>query len=432
MNISTANKIRQQRRRTRRQSPLGQDPFFDLFEQFFSGPGAHGGPRPRQGGGLGTGFIISKEGLIITNNHVIANSDIINVQLSSGDKKYEAEVVGSDKKTDIALIKIKAPFSLPTAHLGTSSDLKVGEWVAAFGNPFGHTHSMSKGIVSAIGRKIDEINRLPFIQTDASINPGNSGGPLVNVNGEVIGVNTAIDARAQGIGFAIPIDSVKKIVAQLKKHGGVKRPFIGVELGDIRSARNARVHGLPNTKGALVTRVSPGTPAFSAGLKSYDFITKVNKRKVSSSSDLINTISDFTVGEKVSITLIRKSKVKKISLRLGDHPENTQLKKRDSKKRYKGQKAPYNLGFYLENYTTRLAREFRLPPLKRKRPVIIEVRPGTPAASAELMPGDIILDVNQAEVYKAKEVIKKLINKKINVIKILRDDYVFLTYISAD
>ena len=188
-----------------------RDPMLEMLERFMGPHFQMPQQQPRQS--LGTGFIIKKDGLIVTNAHVIEGADVIKIYLSgkSDDEYLEAEVVGTDKRTDIALLRVNTSRSLPTVKLGDSSKLQVGEWVAAFGNPYGHSHTMTKGIISAIGRKIDELNRFPFIQTDASINPGNSGGPLVNTKGEVIGVNTAIDARAQGIGFAIPVNDVKVI-----------------------------------------------------------------------------------------------------------------------------------------------------------------------------------------------------------------------------
>ncbi len=428
VNISTAQEIK------RRPRPRGgsDHPYYDLFELFLNQGGGFGGPsRQRPGGGLGTGFIISKDGLIITNNHVIANADIINVQLSGDKKKYEAEVIGRDKRTDIALIKINTKFSLPTAKLGTSSSLQVGEWVAAFGNPYGHAHSMSKGIVSAIGRQIDELNRLPFIQTDASINPGNSGGPLVNTAGEVIGVNTAIDARAQGIGFAIPVDDVRRIVEQLEQHGGIKRGFLGVSLADVNN-QQAADFGLPGSNGAMIARVSRNSPAKRAGLKEYDFITHYNGQKVRDTSELINKVGDTLAGKKAKLKIIRNGKTKTITVKLGQHPDSKITTKKPKSRTYSGQKAPYDLGFYIKNYSKSVAREFNLAPLRNSRPVIIEVKPGTQASKAGLYPGDVILDVNKSPVYKSTDVIKKLKKNKINILRVLRYDEVALIYISAD
>lgn len=229
VNISTSQMPRPNRR-----PPRGYpDPFFDLFQQFM-GPGPFNFQQQQPLQALGTGFIIREDGLILTNNHVVDKADVIKVQLNENDKDtYDAKIIGRDSATDIALLKIESKKKLPTAQLGSSSGLQVGEWVAAFGNPYGHGHTMTKGIISALGREIDELNRFPFLQTDASINPGNSGGPLVNTQGLVIGVNTAIDARAQGIGFAIPINEVKSILPMLEKDGSIKRGFLGVLMQDL-------------------------------------------------------------------------------------------------------------------------------------------------------------------------------------------------------
>jgi serine protease Do len=289
VNISTTVMPRAQNMPGRQFGGGLRDPFFDFFEQFM---GPLGPARPQQS--LGTGFIIRKDGLILTNNHVVEKADVIKVQLNENDKVlYEAEILGRDARTDIALIKINTKVNLAVAALGSSKTLQVGEWVAAFGNPFGHGHTMTKGIVSAIGRELNEINKLPFIQTDASINPGNSGGPLVNAKGEVVGVNTAIDARAQGIGFAIPIDEVKSILEVLEKDGMVRRGYLGVNMYPYPlDPRNAAEIGLNTTEGALVIGTVPNSPAAKAGLKEYDLIIKFGLKEIKDSQDLMRAVQD--------------------------------------------------------------------------------------------------------------------------------------------
>jgi serine protease Do len=287
-----------------------RDPLQDFLDEFWGNRGGAGGgadgsgrARPRQQAvqALGTGFIVREDGLIITNNHVVAEADIIKVQLdSTSDKFYEATIVGRDDRTDIALIKIDAKRPLPYARLGTSKDVQVGEWVAAFGNPYGHAHTMTKGIISAIGREIAEINRFPFIQTDASINPGNSGGPLVNTQGLVIGVNTAIDARAQGIGFAIPIDNVKQIVGILEKEGRIRRGYLGVNIGALDENIASQL-GMDEPTGAVVAQVMEGSPAAKAGLQTYDIIVDVNGKKIGSPGELQNAIAELTIGSKAKV-----------------------------------------------------------------------------------------------------------------------------------
>lgn len=409
------------------QKNYNQDPFFDMLENFL-GPQLRN-QRPKQG--LGTGFIIRRDGLIITNNHVISKANVIHVQLSGSKKSYEARVIGKDKRTDIALIKITTNKKLPVVKLGKSKKLQVGEWVAAFGNPYGHTHSMSKGIVSALGREISELNKFAFIQTDASINPGNSGGPLVNANGEVIGVNTAVDARAQGIGFAIPIDDVKAIIPKLEKNGFLQRGFLGVHLENI-SGPDAKALGLPTTKGALIAKIYPNTPAKKSKLKVYDFITHLGKKRVLNSLEITRFIANQSAGKKIKIQFIRDGKKKKKNIALGIHPaDRNQKRPLPQKKVYSGQKAPFNLGFFVKNYSRRLQQIFNLPNLNQKKPVVIQVKAKSSARKAGLSVGDIILDVNKTPVYNSKGVLKSLRKNQINVLRILRGSRVALLYLDS-
>ncbi|MCB0412738.1 MAG: trypsin-like peptidase domain-containing protein, partial [Bdellovibrionales bacterium] len=286
------------------------DPNRYLLEMFL-GPQFQYSQQPRTS--LGTGFIIRKDGLILTNNHVIDKADIIKVQLSEDDNTlYDATIIGKDARTDIALIKIDAKKDLPVANLGSSGDLEVGEWVAAFGNPFGHGHTMTKGIISAKGRSIDEINRFSFLQTDASINPGNSGGPLVNTKGEVVGVNSAIDPRAQGIGFAIPIDDVKSILPQLEKNGGIKRGYLGIYMDNI-TPRAQQALDLKVDHGALVLKIIPGSPAYKAKLKPYDVILEFNGHKTDDVQELMRAVSDSTVGQTIKVKIFRDGKETSLS-----------------------------------------------------------------------------------------------------------------------
>ena len=285
---------------------------------------------------LGTGFIIRDDGLIITNNHVVEQADVIKVQLDEANPKlYEAQVIGRDPRTDIALIKIDAKEKLPVAKLGESKSVQVGEYVAAFGNPYGHAHTMTTGIVSALGREIAEINRFPFIQTDASINPGNSGGPLVDVRGYVIGVNTAIDARAQGIGFAIPIDNVKQIVAQLEKDGRVHRGYIGVGIASV-DEDVAQQLGLKEARGTLVTQVLAGSPADKAGIRAYDIITEIDGKKTDDAPSLSNVVGDTPINSTVKVKLWRFDQSGKrsdvsVSLKVADNPDDTKQSSKPAK-----------------------------------------------------------------------------------------------------
>lgn len=416
-----------------RQAPTRyRDPLQEFLEDFWGNRG--GGPnfgappsRREPVTALGTGFIIREDGLIITNNHVVEQADVIKVQLEQGsDKMYEAEVVGRDSRTDIALIKIDAKRTLPVAPLGSSKDVQVGEWVAAFGNPYGHAHTMTKGIVSAIGREIGELNRFPFIQTDASINPGNSGGPLVNSLGQVIGVNTAIDARAQGIGFAIPIDNVKQIVAVLEKDGRVRRGFIGISLGTLTPDVAASL-GLEDTEGVVVAQIFRGGPSDKAGIKPYDIIVEFNGKKTPDPVALQNAVGDTEIGSSAKVKVMRfdesgKKRDLTLTVKVSENPEETR-KKPAQEKKYFGQKAPFDLGFKVADLNQQLAEEFNIPADAPRGPVITDVDRGSAAAEVGLQPGDLILDVNRQPVTKATEVLK-LLKKGRNTIRIARGNVV--------
>lgn len=410
-----------------------RDPFFDLFEQFM-GPGGMGPRMPQQS--LGTGFIIREDGLIVTNNHVVDKADVIKVQLEERAKEqYDAKVIGKDARTDIALIKIEAKRKLPFVRMGSSADVQVGEWVAAFGNPYGYGHTMTKGIISAIGREIDELNLFPFMQTDASINPGNSGGPLVNTQGLVIGVNAAIDARAQGIGFVIPIDNVKSILPQLEKDGAIARGFIGVQMSDMElDEEDAKSLNLKSTEGALIAEVIPGSSAEKAGIQPYDLIVEFDGKKINSNRDLAKAVASTSVGRKASVKLIRNGKSKAMSVEVSGPPAEGKIA-RGNPLRNRGlelQKAPYNMGFTISDYSQRLAQEFGLPILRQPRPVVVAIESGSEAAKSGLAPGDIILDVNRKEVAKAKDVSRHLRKGTINILRILKQDRVVLVSIRAE
>lgn len=407
-----------------------RDPFFDLFEQFMGPGGQFRQSAPQQA--LGTGFIIREDGLIVTNNHVVDKADVIKVQIEEGGKKgegYDAKIIGKDAKTDIALIKIDAKRKLPFLRMGSSADVQVGEWVAAFGNPYGYGHTMTKGIISAVGREIDELNLFPFIQTDASINPGNSGGPLVNTQGLVIGVNAAIDQRAQGIGFVIPIDNVKSILPQLEKEGTIKRGMIGVLLTDI-DEEGAAALNIKQTDGAMITQVVPGSPAEKAGLEPYDLVVEFDGKKVTSTRDLMKNVAGTPVGKPAALKVIRNGKPRTVSVTIGA-TENVSAALEKAPKKGPGVPAPYNLGFVIGDYTPQTAKEFHLPPLRQPRPVIVHVESNSEAGKSGLAPGDIILDVNRSEVSRAKDVVGKLKRGTINILRVLKQDRVILVSLRA-
>ncbi|WP_413560426.1 trypsin-like peptidase domain-containing protein [Bdellovibrio sp. HCB209] len=401
--------------------PRGRDPMLDMLEQLYGlrmqQPPQQQQQRPQMMG-LGTGFIIREDGLIVTNNHVIEGADQIKVQLSEDSKDlYEATLIGSDKRTDIALIKIKPKSKLTTAVLGSSKDLEVGEWVAAFGNPFGHGHSMTKGIVSSKGRGIAEINKIPLIQTDASINPGNSGGPLVNTKGLVVGVNSAIDARAQGIGFAIPIDEVKALIPQLEAKGRIARGYIGAALGDL-DPEAAEYLGLGEQSGAVITQLDTRGPAARAGLRIYDIVTEFNGKSIDSSLSLVDAVSDAPIGKASTMKLIRDRKPMTVSVTVAERVDDKVAKKTEVKK-YEGQRAPFNLGFTIIDPTAAIRADWGLPE-DMKQPIVIETARNSSASKAGLAVGDVILDVNKQAVANSKDVIKNL-KKGANTLRIARN-----------
>jgi serine protease Do len=362
-------------------SPWGKnDPFKEFFERFFG----EGFQREFKQRSLGSGFIINKDGYIVTNNHVIEKADKIRVKLKSG-QEFDAEIIGRDPNTDIALIKLKSEEDLPVAKLGDSDALKVGQWVMAIGNPFGLEHTVTAGIVSAKGRVIGSGPYDDFIQTDASINPGNSGGPLINMNGEVVGINTAIVASGQGLGFAIPINLAKGIIKQLSSSGEVTRGWLGVAIQDL-SQELADYYGVKNTKGVLITEVFPGDPADEAGIKPKDIVLEINGKKVETSRELSWMIADIGVGEKVRILLLRDGRKKTITVKIA---------KRDEAKIASGrtiQEQKSELGIRVSNLTAEMARRFEIQEVEGI--IVVEVEPASKGDEAGVRTGDIIREIN--------------------------------------
>jgi serine protease Do len=314
-----------------------RDPMQEFMERFYGAPPQETWNNKPRRVGLGTGFIIRGDGLIITNAHVIGGADLIEVQLTEdSEKQYKAEVIGSDTRADIALIKIKPDSKLTVASLGSSKEVQVGEWVAAFGNPYGHGHTMTKGIISSTGRVIQELNKYPLLQTDASINPGNSGGPLVNSRGQVIGINSAIDARAQGIGFAIPIDEVKLLLPILEKGESLKRAFIGLDLADLDQRTVSYLNLDMDNRGSIVWPLEGG-PAEKAGLKTQDVIIEINGKKVRDSQDLVNKIGDLDPGTIVKVKFLRNNNGKAIektaTVTLSERPKEKEMLNRQLRRR---------------------------------------------------------------------------------------------------
>lgn len=291
------------------QQGSGLNPFFDdpFFRQFFGNRLPL--PQGREQHGIGSGFITSADGYILTNEHVVDGASEVQVIVSGYDKPFPAKVVGTDKELDLAILKITAPKALPTVKLGDSDKTRVGEWVVAIGNPYGLDHTVTVGVVSAKGRPVPVQDRIykNLLQTDAAINPGNSGGPLLNLNGEVIGINTAVNAQGQGLGFAIPINTAKEVMDQLRTQGKVVRPWLGVSILDV-TADYQQYLKLPDRKGAIVGEVMSGSPAESAGLQVGDVIRKVDDKVIENAEDLVNTIAKKQVGQNVGLEIYRNGR----------------------------------------------------------------------------------------------------------------------------
>ncbi len=406
-----------------------RDPMEQFLEELYgSVPGAPRRSNRPQELGLGTGFVIREDGLIVTNAHVVQGADIINVQFAEkGEKVYEAKLVGSDVRSDIALLKITATGKLPYVFLGSSKEMQKGEWVAAIGNPFGHDHTISKGIISYIGRGVEEINKFPLLQTDCSINPGNSGGPLVNTKGQVIGVNSAIDGRAQGIGFAIPIDEVKKILPELESRGSVRKGYIGIGLGDLDPTAAENL----GTKGAVVLSVERGAPAALAGLKTYDIIVEFGGKKVDNSVELMDAVADAKPGVKIGLKIMRQQgdRLKKSGLDITviERDEKKLATRINPEIESAGKVVPYDLGFKVTDLTAQIKKSLALP-VDLKKAVVIEVNPKSPAGAVGLRVGDVLLDINHIEVNSSAEVMRAL-KKTSNQIKLLRGNKIVVVEI---
>ena len=301
--------------------PKADDPFFkDFFDQFFgrSGPGRR---EEFQTPGLGSGVIVDKRGYVLTNFHVVRGADAVTVRLADK-QEFRGRIVGSDSKTDIAIIKFEAPDDVRVATLGNSDTLRVGEWAIAIGNPFGLDQTVTVGVVSATGRADVGIATYEnFIQTDASINPGNSGGPLVNLRGEVIGINTAIVATGQGIGFAIPANMVKRVIGQLIDRGKVTRGWIGVSMQPL-TRELAESLGLRDTRGAVVARVYPNSPAAAAGLAQNDVIVKFEGTPVDDYHHLQRLSADAEVGRTIKLEIVRNREPRNVELKIAEAPDS--------------------------------------------------------------------------------------------------------------
>lgn len=411
-----------------RQNPFGMGPqgspfdqFFndDLFKFFFGDPRQQPKQKEHKQQSLGSGFIISEDGLIVTNNHVIDQADEIKVTIGS-DQEFIATVVGTDPKTDVALIKINPKGQkLNTLALGDSDALEVGEIVVAIGNPFGLSHTVTQGIVSAKERTIGFGPYDNFIQTDASINPGNSGGPLLNLQAEVVGINAAIHATGQGIGFAIPINLAKNILPQLEADGSVTRGWLGVYIQPMDEVV-AKSLGLSKPEGALVAKVQNDSPASQAGIEAGDVIIEVDGKKVKNSTELPRMVAGIEVGKKVDITLMRNKKKQTVSVTVGKLEDEEVLQKNESSKDLPSDVD--KIGLRVREVTQ--ADQKRLGLENQKGIIIEDIEMGSSAHGRGLEKGNLIIELNQQVVTDVKSyqaIVKKLKTDDPVMMKVVQD-----------
>lgn len=427
VNISTVSTVK---------SPYARGGSDDLFKKFFEeffrnqgrsedeqGPPPSGPKKPHRDPkmiSLGTGFIIDSSGLILTNNHVIAGADEIKIQFTEDDDELptDGEVVGKDAELDVALIRVKTKRPLAPVVLGDSDKVEVGEWVVAVGNPFGQGHTVTHGIISAKGRRAPDFVLANYLQTDAPINPGNSGGPLINLKGEVIGINNAIDQRAQGIGFAIPINLVTKVLSQLKTSGRVERGYIGIEISELTPelAKQLEIKDQA-TRAPFITNVVPGQPADKAGLEAYDVVVEVDGRKVRNYQDLIQTVTNLAVGAKTSIKVLRKGQEKLFTVSVAPRPSSDSESQKPAPK---PEKPSLDLGMELSNVNSQLASEIGFSE-KTKGVVVLSTAYDGFADRAGILRGDVVVEADRKKITSVQEfnqVVKE--TKKSYLVRVMR------------
>jgi serine protease Do len=386
VNISTTQK-------TSRAGSGSLDPFEEFFNRFFGET-----PREIPQRSLGSGILISRDGEIVTNYHVVRNAEVIKVKLSDGTED-EARLIGKDERTDLALLKLKKGVTqLPAARLGNSAHLDVGDWVMAIGNPFGLELTVTAGIVSAKGRVIGTGPYDNFIQTDASINPGNSGGPLINMQGEVVGVNTAIFSQSGGnvgIGFAIPVDLTKKVVDQLRKNGRVVRGWLGIRVQEVpqQVAASLRLSRRPGSM-AQVAEVSEDSPAAEAGIKPGDIVLDYNGKPLTKSQDLRSWVADTAPGQRVNLKIFKDKAERNIAVRIGELPDEREAI-------IPAEGKDIDIGVKVQKVTPEIARRQGLS--MAKGVIVIEVQSGSLADQAGIAIGDVIREVNQRPVNTVKD-----------------------------
>ncbi len=388
-------------------------PFEEFFEDFFDDKGGDG--LSRKVSSLGSGFVIDPAGLVVTNNHVIEGADEIIVNLTDGTSLKVTKILGHDPKTDLALLKVEPEKPLKAASFGDSSEMRVGDWVMAIGNPFGLGGSVTVGIISATRRDINAGPYDDFLQTDAAINRGNSGGPLFNMDGQVIGVNTAIispSGGSIGIGFALPSNSAVHVIDQLKQFGETRRGWLGVHVQNVTEEIAASL-GLPETKGALIAKVSPESPAEAAGIQPSDVIVTFDGQPIDNMRSLPRAVAATAIGKSVDVELLRKGQVMSLTVvvgRLSEDEDGEDAPKTDVEPAPDTDREDL-LGLSLSPLTDELRKRYRI---KRSVAgvVVVEVDPKSPAARKGVEPGDVIVEVTQEKVRRPQDVKARLLAVK--------------------
>lgn len=373
------------------------------LEEFFGGMGAE--PERQRISGLGSGAIIDPSGIIVTNDHVIRGASAIHVILADG-RSFDAEVIGSDAANDLAVLKVNAKEALPIAKLGTSSDLMIGETVVAIGSPFGLSKTVTAGVVSAVGRTFRADNRVynDFVQTDAAINPGNSGGPLFNLNGEVVGINTAIAGEGSGIGFAVPSNLVKSLLPQLEKKGAVTRGWLGLMVQDMTPDLGEAL-GAPVKEGAVVTDVTAETAAARAGLRPDDIIVAADGQPIDSAGALTRLVAQKPPGAELTLALYRDAKKRDVKAKLGTRPDLEGVAEKEPAVGGSQRPAEHRVGLSLMDMDPALAESQELPP---SGALVTEVAPASMAEHAGLLPGMVVVEAANKPVRGAKDVVTAL------------------------
>jgi len=416
VNISTTQTLQGSAETTPNGPGPKGSPFEEFFDDFFDDEDKEG--LPRKVSSLGSGFVIDPAGLVVTNNHVIEGADEIIINFTDGTKLKVVKILGHDPKTDLALLKVEPKKPLKAVTFGDSTKMRVGDWVMAIGNPFGLGGSVTVGIISATKRDINAGPYDDFLQTDAAINRGNSGGPLFNMDGQVIGVNTAIispTGGSIGIGFAVPSNSAVQVIDQLKQYGETRRGWLGVHVQNVTN-EIATSLGLPEPKGALVAKVSPDSPAAAAGIEPSDVILKFDGQPIENMRSLPRAVAATPIGKSVAVELLRKGQSMDLTVTVGRLPESEDVEDTVKSEEEGAEPSPEPehedlLGLSIAPLTEELRERYNIG--KSIEGVIItEVKPNSPAAQKDVKPGDVIVEVTQEKVKQPQDVKARLLAVK--------------------